>query len=69
MSENKPFHSRESYQPGLVFQPQVHQHIGRGINKLVDAIRPTLGPTPRTVALTHLDDVRKTPGSAGIMAA
>ena len=61
MSEHKPFHSRESYQPGLVFQPQVHQHIGRGIHKLVDAIRPTLGPTPRTVALTHLDDVQKTP--------
>ena len=61
MSEDKPFHSRSVYQPGLVFQPLVHDHIGRGIDKLVAAIRPTLGPTPRTVALTHLDNVKKTP--------
>ena len=61
MSENKPFHSRKSYQPGLVFQPNVHDNIGRGIDKLVAAIRPTLGPTPRTVAITHLDNAQKTP--------
>ena len=61
MSEKKPFHSRKSYQPGLVFQPTVHDNIGRGIDKLVAAIRPTLGPTPRTVAVTHLDNVQKTP--------
>ena len=61
MSENKPFHSRKSYQPGLVFQPNVHDNIGRGIDKLVAAIRPTLGPTPRTVAVTHLDNAQKTP--------
>ena len=61
MSEQKPFHSRRSYRPGLVFQPTAKDHIGRGINKLVAAIRPTLGPTPRTVAVTHLDNVKKTP--------
>ena len=61
MSDYKPFHSRTTYQPGLVFQPGAQRNIGRGIDKLVAAIRPTLGPTPRTVALTHLDDVRKTP--------
>ncbi len=61
MSEEKPFNSRESYKPGLVFQPAAQQNIGRGIDKLVAAIRPTLGPTPRTVAVTRLDDARKTP--------
>ncbi len=71
MSDDKPFHSRRTYQPGIVFQPDAHQHIGAGINKLVAAIRPTLGPTPRTVALTRLDDPRKTPDvldEAGIIA-
>lgn len=71
MSEERPFHSRKSYQPGLVFQPDVHRHIAAGINKLVAAIRPTLGPTPRTVAVTRLDDIKKTPDvldSGGVIA-
>ena len=54
-----------------MFQPDVHQNIAAGINKLVAAIRPTLGPTPRTVAVTRLDDIRKTPDvldSGGIIA-
>ncbi|MCY3799560.1 MAG: hypothetical protein OXG84_17275, partial [Chloroflexi bacterium] len=61
MSEEKSFPTRKTYQPGIVFQPEAHRHIGAGINKLVAAIRPTLGPTPRTVAMTRLDDARKTP--------
>ena len=71
MSEEKEFLSRKTYQPGVVFQPAVHQNIGRGIDKLVAAIRPTLGPTPRTVAVTRLDDPRKTPDvldSGGVIA-
>jgi len=71
MSEEKPFPSRKTYQPDVVFQPQTQRNIGAGINKLVDAIRPTLGPTPRTVAVTRLDDVSKTPevlDSGGIIA-
>ena len=71
MSEERPFHSRKSYQPGLVFQPDVHRNIAAGINKLVAAIRPTLGPTPRTVAVTRLDDIKKTPevlDSGGVIA-
>ncbi len=61
MSEDKPFHSRKTYQPGLVFQPRAQRNIGSGIGQLVAAIRPTLGPTPRTVAVTRLDDSRKPP--------
>ena len=71
MSEEKPFPSQKSYRPGLVFQPNVHQNIGRGIEKLVAAVRPTLGPTPRTVAVSHLHNEQKTPDvldSGGIIA-
>ena len=71
MSEDRPFHSQKTYRPGLVFQPDVHRNIAAGINKLVAAIRPTLGPTPRTVAVTRLDDERKTPDvldSGGVIA-
>jgi chaperonin GroEL len=35
--------------PGVVFQPQAHQGMRRGINQIVNAIRPTLGPLPRVV--------------------
>ena len=71
MSEEKPFHSQKTYQPGVVFQPDVHRNIAAGMEKLIAAIRPTLGPTPRTVAVTRLDDIRKTPevlDSGGIIA-
>ena len=71
MSEEKPFHSQKTYQPGLVFQPDVHRNLAAGMDKLVAAIRPTLGPTPRTVAVTRLDDIRKTPevlDSGGVIA-
>ncbi|MCY3833127.1 MAG: hypothetical protein OXG85_08915 [Chloroflexi bacterium] len=71
MSEEKSFPSRKTYSPSVVFQPQAQRNIGAGIHKLVAAIRPTLGPTPRTVAMTRLDDVRKRPevlDSGGIIA-
>lgn len=71
MSEEKSFPTRKTYPPGVVFQPQAQRNIGAGINRLAAAIRPTLGPTPRTVAVTRLDDIRKTPevlDSGGIIA-
>lgn len=61
MSEKAPFHSRKSYRPGLVFRPQAQQNIQRGLNTLVSAIRPTLGPTARTVAVTSLIENKDTP--------
>ncbi len=61
MSEQKPFYARKTYQPGLVFQPAAQRNIGRGIDKLAAAIRPTLGPTARTVAISRLDNDKKTP--------
>jgi chaperonin GroEL len=35
----------------VVFQPATHKGIQRGINQIVSAIRPTLGPRPRCVAI------------------
>lgn len=61
MSEKTPFRSSKTYRPGIVFQPSAHQHIQRGINTLVAAVRPTLGPTARTVAITRLSNDQKPP--------
>lgn len=44
MPETKP-------SPRVLFQPAVGHGFKRGIDALVDAIRPTLGPLPRTVVL------------------
>ena len=35
----------------LVFQPVAARGLQRGIRRLVDAVRPTLGPLPRLVAI------------------
>ncbi|MCZ7532711.1 MAG: chaperonin GroEL [Acidimicrobiia bacterium] len=45
-------------QSSLVFQPRTHRHMQRGVNKVVKSIRPTLGPTPRVVAVDRLVDQR-----------
>lgn len=37
--------------PAVVFQPAVHEGMSAGIAQLVAAIRPTLGPVPRIVAI------------------
>ena len=39
--------------PNLVFQLKTRVGVQDGINLIVDAIRPTLGPLPRTVAPTR----------------
>lgn len=41
---------KEKWQtPKVIFQPQVHQGMLRGIQQIVEAVRPTLGPYPRLV--------------------
>ncbi len=42
----------------VIFQPQTHRASQRGINQLVNAIRPTLGPVPRMVAIDRILDER-----------
>jgi chaperonin GroEL len=43
--------------PGIIFQPATYRGMQKGINQMVEAIRPTLGPRPRLVA------VERTPNS------
>lgn len=38
----------------VVFQPAAYRGIQKGINRIADALRPTLGPLPRTVAIEQL---------------
>ncbi len=47
--------------PGVIFQPHVHYHLQRGIDKLVNAIRPTLGPLACGVAIDPLNDAETLP--------
>ena len=37
--------------PGILFQPATYLMMQRGIDQIINAIRPTLGPLPRTVAI------------------
>lgn len=48
----------ETSERRVVFQPAACQSMQKGINKLVEAIRPTLGPLPRTVAVDRVLDRR-----------
>ncbi len=41
--------------PRIVFQPKTAQGLRRGINQIADAVRPTLGPLPRLVAVSRAD--------------
>src|SRR5262249_33175485 len=38
----------------VVFQPAAYKGMQRGINKMVNLLRPTLGPTPCVVAIDRL---------------
>jgi chaperonin GroEL len=42
----------------VVFQPTTYQGLQRGINQMVDAVRPTLGPRARIVAIDRILDNR-----------
>ena len=44
----------------VIFQPQVSQGMLHGFEQIVQAIRPTLGPTPRLVALDRSES-KKSP--------
>ena len=46
----KPYHMKPPFE-SVVFQPQVFEGLLRGTNQIVSAIRPTLGPLPRYVAI------------------
>ena len=41
--------------PTVTFQPQTYQDIQKGVNRLANAIRPTLGPLARNVLMERLE--------------
>ncbi len=41
-------------QPAVVLQPQTYYDMKRGVDLIAEAVRPTLGPLPRMVALERL---------------
>jgi chaperonin GroEL len=47
--------------PGVVFQPQVYNALQQGINKMVGAIRPTLGPVSGGVLIDHVNKAETLP--------
>ena len=55
-SKSPPNKSGGDFQARLVFQPDASRSLQRGINLIVDAIRPTLGPIARTVAVSQALD-------------
>lgn len=46
-------HANGRYRPGIQLQPEVGRALWRGVNEVVSAVRPTLGPTPRLVAVSR----------------
>jgi len=47
--------------PGVVFQPHVHRTLQRGIDQMVNAISPTLGPLASGVAVDRLNSSNHVP--------
>jgi chaperonin GroEL len=62
---------KTSQRPGVVFQPDVHAAIQQGINQIVDAVKPTLGPLANVVAIDYLNKTNTRPemlDSGGVIA-
>ena len=53
MRRSKPPPPVRLLKPEVVFQPHVSAGILKGVDQLVSAVRPTLGPLSRVVALEH----------------
>ena len=53
-----PHPKPESKSQRVIFQPATYRGMQQGINKIVEAIRPTLGPLPRVVAIDRILDNR-----------
>ena len=44
--------------PGVVFAPGIQRGVQRGIHKIVEAIRPTLGPKPKLTAIERIPNTK-----------
>ncbi len=56
--------------PGVVLQPEARQYFQQGITRMVAAIRPSLGPLPRLVAVSraHAGDAPELLDDGGLIA-
>lgn len=56
MNRRRPRQSIPEFKqtPGVIFQPEAHLRMQKGINLIVEAIRPSLGPLPRNVAIEKI---------------
>ena len=52
---------KATQRPGVVFQPKVYAAMQRGINQIVDAIKPTLGPVANVVAIDYINKANSRP--------
>ena len=64
---NSPF---PDVSPGVVYSPRSVHSFQQGIAAIVDAVRPTLGPLPRLVAVarTHASDAPELLDDGGMIA-
>jgi chaperonin GroEL len=61
MKRPRPEEEKRWQTPRVVLQPRVQRGMQAGINQIVDAIRPTLGPRPRIVAMEKTASRNRTP--------
>jgi chaperonin GroEL len=59
--QQPPEKKSDFQRPGVVFQPVTARSMLRGMDKILNAVRPTLGPLPRTVAIEHIANREKRP--------
>ncbi len=50
---------QKKQRPEVIFQPKAYRSMQRGIEKMVNTIKPTLGPFPRLVAIQKIDTNQK----------
>lgn len=69
-SRQKPSTPFQTVPPGVVLPPRSQQRFQHGITAIVEAIRPTLGPLPRLVAVsrTHPGDAPELLDDGGLIA-
>jgi chaperonin GroEL len=61
MPPKPPAKKKDFQKPGVLFQPAAARSLQGGMDLILNAIKPTLGPLPRTVAMEHIVTKDKKP--------
>lgn len=59
--QKPPQPKKENRRPGVLFQPKTARSLQSGMDTILNAIRPTLGPLPRVVAIEQIASKDKKP--------